>query len=136
MEIYRKMTRKNNKSILWSNTLYLQNLFIAECAAPLQPAIRQKNYKQLFSIKALKEDLPGRLSTALDLPVCQSDCVFRSFSVLSAFVSFISQSNVVCIKKLEYLIGSLQIPGQTTTRNKCVKEQLLPSIASKTVHSF
>ncbi len=35
--------------------------------------IQNRRYKQLFSSKALKEDIAGRLSHALDLPVSDSD---------------------------------------------------------------
>ena len=34
---------------------------------------KNRRYKHLFSSKALKEDIPGRLSLALDLPVSDSD---------------------------------------------------------------
>ncbi len=79
-------------------------------------AIRQRNYKLLFSTKALKEDLPGRLSTTLDLPVCQSD----------------SLSKVVCtpcIKKFEYL-EAFRSFAKHNYQKQVSKEQFHPSICS------
>ena len=61
-------------------------------------AIQNRRYKHLFSSKALKEDIPGRLSLALDLPVSDSDG-------LSDCLSFLYQEDRVH--------RGVQAPGQT-----------------------
>ncbi len=94
---------------------WLQNPFIANCRVCCSTApIRQRNYTQLFNIRALKEDFPGRLSTALDFPVCQSD----------------SQSNVVCsscIKKLRYLEAFRSLAKQLRVPETSV-QRVVPSL--------
>ncbi len=85
---------------------WLQNLFVAECAAPLQPYDKET----INNCSAL------RLSTALDLPVCQSD----------------SLSNVVCtpcIKKFEYLEAFRSL-AKHNYQKQVSKEQFHPSIGS------
>ncbi len=51
-------------------------------------AIKNRRYKQLFSSKSLQENIPGRLSIVLDLPVSDSDG-------LSKIVC------LICMKKVE-----------------------------------
>ena len=73
-------------------------------------AIQNRRYKHLFSSKALKEDIPGRLSLALDLPVSDSDG-------LSKIVC------LSCIKKIES-IEVFRLLARRSYQKQVSKEQL------------
>ena len=73
-------------------------------------AIQQSRYRKLFSVKAWQDDLPGRLSRLLDLPVSFSDGLSQAVCI-------------VCIKKLESFEAFRSLARQSYQKQR-YKEQL------------
>ena len=71
-------------------------------------ATTTRRYKQLFGKIGIKDQLPGRLSVALDLPVSLSDG-------LSSLVC------ISCINKVESLEAFRLLPGQSYHKHAIVE---------------